>query len=113
MQQSAVKRGDYLHAVALDTGEWIAEQGYRASFAELGQPGVGRRRQPGPSYRHAAAPWRILRPVPGIGQDNETVLIGELGLSQAEFRALVDAGVVQRSLSTVDYRAGWASAPPC
>ena len=49
---------------------------------------------PGPAAIFNGSPWRIYRRAPLIGEHNEEVLAGELGLSQAEIDALRQAGVV-------------------
>jgi crotonobetainyl-CoA:carnitine CoA-transferase CaiB-like acyl-CoA transferase len=47
----------------------------------------------GPPYRFAETPWRIRRP-PRIGEHNQEVYCGELGLSQEQLAALTDAGII-------------------
>ncbi|GAG32309.1 unnamed protein product, partial [marine sediment metagenome] len=47
---------------------------------------------PGPPYRLGETPWRIGRP-PRIGEHNQEVYCGELGLSQEQLAALTDAGI--------------------
>ncbi|MBI2887928.1 MAG: CoA transferase [Chloroflexi bacterium] len=51
---------------------------------------------PGPSapYQFAETPWSIRRPAPRLGQHNQEVFCGRLGLPQAELAAAFEAGVV-------------------
>lgn len=49
---------------------------------------------PGPPYRLAETPWAIRRRPPLLGEHNEEVLCGELGLTRQELDALRSAGVV-------------------
>lgn len=87
----------HLAVTPVNTAADVAEDPQLAArqyFVALDQPGVGRMRLPGAPYRHAATPWRLTRPAPAVGQHNEEILVGELGLSVAEFAALVAGGVV-------------------
>jgi len=62
-------------------------------FRELDQPGVGRYLVPGsPLAFGSAGNERGAEVAPVLGQHTEEVLIGELGLSTADFGALVDRG---------------------
>ena len=47
----------------------------------------------GPPYRFSETPWRIHRP-PRIGEHNQEVYCGELGLSKKQLAALTDAGII-------------------
>ena len=67
----------------------------RGFWAEVEQPEVGRTfRHPGPAGIFNGSPWRISRRAPLIGEHNEEVLCGELGLSRAELAVLAEGGVV-------------------
>ena len=67
----------------------------RGFWAEVEQPEVGRTfRHPGPAGIFNGSPWRISRRAPLIGEHNEEVLCGELGLSRAELSVLAEGGVV-------------------
>jgi len=48
---------------------------------------------PGPPYRLGETPWRIRRP-PCIGEHNQEVYCGELGLSREQLAALTAAGII-------------------
>lgn len=59
---------------------------------ELGE-GV-RLTYPGPPFRNDAAPWRIARRAPRLGEHNLAVYEGELGLTRQQVAALFMAGVI-------------------
>jgi benzylsuccinate CoA-transferase BbsE subunit len=66
----------------------------RDYFVEMEVPEGGRLRVPGAPYRHAETPWRISRAAPRIGEHNEEVYGGELGLPQDRLRALREEGII-------------------
>ena len=67
----------------------------RGFWAEVEYPEVGQKfRHPGPAGIFNGSPWRISRRAPLIGEHNEEVLCGELGLSWAELSVLAEGGVV-------------------
>ena len=66
----------------------------RSYFAELDHPGAGRLRYPGAPYRHAETPWAIRGPAPGVGQHNEEIYGGELGLAAESLQALERDGII-------------------
>jgi crotonobetainyl-CoA:carnitine CoA-transferase CaiB-like acyl-CoA transferase len=58
-------------------------------------PEVGAKlRHPGPAGIFNGSPWRISRRAPLVGEHNEEVLCGELGLTRAELAVLAEGGVV-------------------
>ena len=67
----------------------------RGFWAEVEYPEVGAKlRHPGPAGIFNGSPWRISRRAPLVGEHNEEVLCGELGLSKAELAVLTEGGVV-------------------
>ena len=67
----------------------------RGFWTEVSYPEVGATlRHPGPAGIFNGSPWRISRRAPLIGEHNEEVLCGELGLSRAELSVLAESGVV-------------------
>jgi len=62
-------------------------------FQELDHPVAGRFTYPGPPFRAGAIPWQAAR-APLLGEHNEQVYCGELGLSREELTALFASGVV-------------------
>ena len=68
-----------------DRGFWV-----KVEHPELGRTFT----YPGPAGIWNGSPWRISRRAPLIGEHNEEVLSGELGLTQAELGILAEGGVV-------------------
>ncbi|MBI3953861.1 MAG: CoA transferase [Chloroflexi bacterium] len=67
----------------------------RGFFVEVEHPELGRSlTYPGEPYWFSATPWRVRRRAPLVGEDNETVLCGELGLSREQFQRLQREGAV-------------------
>ena len=66
---------------------------FRDYFVTLDYPGVGKVRLPGAPARWGGG-WSIRSLAPRLGQHNEEILVGELGVSPAEFAALHEAGVI-------------------
>jgi benzylsuccinate CoA-transferase BbsE subunit len=64
--------------------EWFVALEHRA----------GRLRYPGAPYRLSGTPWRLARPAPAVGEHNDEVYRGELGLSADDCRALAGQGVI-------------------
>ena len=67
----------------------------RDFFVEADHPDLGRSfTYPGATAIYGDSPWRISRRAPLIGEHNEEVLCGELGLSGDELAALAESGVI-------------------
>jgi crotonobetainyl-CoA:carnitine CoA-transferase CaiB-like acyl-CoA transferase len=66
----------------------------RQFFTQINQPGVGNLKVPGMPSRHARTPWSIRRPAPRLGEHNEEVFHGELGIAQNRINQLKRAGVL-------------------
>ena len=66
----------------------------RAFWAELDHPDVGRRRYPGNPIKLSETPVTYRFGAPCLGQHNEEVLGGLLGMSSAELAELQEAGVI-------------------
>jgi len=67
----------------------------RGFWAEVEYPEVGKTfRHPGPAGIFNGSPWRISRRAPLVGEHNEEVLCGELGLTRAELAVLAEGGAV-------------------
>jgi crotonobetainyl-CoA:carnitine CoA-transferase CaiB-like acyl-CoA transferase len=67
----------------------------RDFWEQVEYPELGKSfRHPGPTAIFNGSPWRISRRAPLIGEHNEEVLCGELGLSKAEMAVLAEGGVV-------------------
>ncbi|MSQ33537.1 MAG: CoA transferase [Dehalococcoidia bacterium] len=77
--------------------ETLADEHFRdrGFFVEVHHPEAGRAlTYPGEPYRFSATPWRLRRRAPLVGEDNEAVLGGELGLSAAELDRLRSRGII-------------------
>ncbi|MBI3743878.1 MAG: CoA transferase [Chloroflexi bacterium] len=66
----------------------------RDFFVELEQLGSRTFTMPGAPYRLSETPWRIRRPAPHLGEHNDLIYRGWLGLSTGELLSLHRAGVV-------------------
>ena len=67
----------------------------RGFYVEVEHPELGRTfTYPGTGPLYNGSPWRISRRAPLVGEHNEEILCGELGLSKAEMAVLAESGVV-------------------
>ena len=66
----------------------------REFFLDAEHPVVGRYRQVGPLHKYSTFPARVRRAAPLVGQHNDEIFRGELGLSVADMETLLAAGVV-------------------
>jgi len=66
----------------------------RDYFEHVSHAELGTLRMPGAPFRHSATPWAIRRPAPRLGEHNEEVYCGELGMTPAELARLREQGVV-------------------
>ncbi|MCS5637747.1 MAG: CoA transferase [Myxococcota bacterium] len=79
------------------TPESVAADPHLASrnyFVELDHPGVGLLRYPGAPFRPEATPWAMSRPAPRVGEHNDEIFAGELGLGADTVRTLSQTGVI-------------------
>ena len=49
---------------------------------------------PGAPYRLSRSPWRLRHPAPKIGEHNQEIFCGELGLSAGELERLSSEGTI-------------------
>ena len=67
----------------------------RNFFVEVEHPELGRSfTYPGAAAIYNASPWRISRRAPLVGEHNEEILCGELGLDRQELTLLAESGVI-------------------
>jgi crotonobetainyl-CoA:carnitine CoA-transferase CaiB-like acyl-CoA transferase len=67
----------------------------RGFFVEVEHPELGRSFvYPGTAAIYNGSPWRISRRAPLIGEHNEEVLCGELGVSRGELTLLAESGII-------------------
>jgi crotonobetainyl-CoA:carnitine CoA-transferase CaiB-like acyl-CoA transferase len=68
----------------------------RGFWVDVHHPELGRKlTYPGAPYHFSESPWDIRRRAPLLGEDNETVFLSELGLSNSEFAQLIAQGTVR------------------
>ena len=85
-----------IYGIAQDARELRENPQYRhrGYFAEVEHPVAGAAAYPGAPFGMSRTPWSVRRPAPTLGQHNEEVYVGELGLSRRELDRLRAAGVV-------------------
>jgi benzylsuccinate CoA-transferase BbsF subunit len=66
---------------------------HREHFRPIDHPALGRHDHEALGFRLSDSPPRFTRPGPTLGRDNEEVYKGILGLDDAEFERLSEAGV--------------------
>jgi len=66
----------------------------RNFFETLEQPGLGSLKVPGMPSRYGRTPWAIRRPAPRLGEHNDEVFRGELGLDADRIAGLSKAGII-------------------
>jgi crotonobetainyl-CoA:carnitine CoA-transferase CaiB-like acyl-CoA transferase len=59
----------------------------RGFFVSVSHPQAGTFKYPGAPYQLSHTPWEIRRPAPGLGQHNQEILGGELGMSAREIES--------------------------
>jgi len=69
----------------------LVERGF---FVEVDHPGAGRLTFPGAPFLMSETPWSLRRPAPGLGEHNEEVYCGLLGLSRSDLGILAAGGVI-------------------
>ena len=90
-QANRVPSGPVYHAGDLVTHPHLAARGF---FTETEHPAVGRIKVPGGPYALSETPWRLERPAPLLGQHNEMVYCGRLGLGRGDLVDLRRSGVI-------------------
>jgi CoA:oxalate CoA-transferase len=71
-----------------------AHLGARQHFVTVEREDTGPLTYPGAPYRLSQTPWAIRRPAPRLGEHNEEVYGGRLGVSRQELRFLGQAGII-------------------
>lgn len=66
----------------------------RGFFATIDHPATGPLQYPGPLYKFSLTPWEIRRPAPLLGQHNEDIYGGRLGMSQQQLAELKAVQVI-------------------
>ena len=83
---------------AIRTPDDLLDDGHlhdRGFWVSVEHPELGRSfTYPGPAGVWNDSPWRISRRAPLVGEHNEEVLCGELGLSRADLAVLAEGGAI-------------------
>jgi crotonobetainyl-CoA:carnitine CoA-transferase CaiB-like acyl-CoA transferase len=66
----------------------------RGFFATIDHPATGPLQYPGALYRFSETPWEIRRPAPLLGQHNEDIYCGRLGMRREELTTLRQQGII-------------------
>jgi crotonobetainyl-CoA:carnitine CoA-transferase CaiB-like acyl-CoA transferase len=91
LQRAGVVAGAVRHPVDLIDDPHLAARGF---WQWIERAHVGRHPQPSAPYRDTDAPVAVTTPAATLGQYNEEVLSGVLGLSRAEIERLARDGVI-------------------
>ena len=79
-------------AITAINDEHLRDRGF---FTEVEHPELGRRFiYPGGATIYNGSPWRISQRAPLIGEHNEEIFCGALGLQKAELTLLAESGVI-------------------
>jgi len=66
----------------------------REFFTQVSHPLAGTMKYPGAPFKLSGTPWSIERPAPLIGQHNEEIYGGELGMKGEELMQLQEKGII-------------------
>jgi CoA:oxalate CoA-transferase len=66
----------------------------RQYFVSVERDDTGPLTYPGAPYRFSQTPWAIRRPAPRLGEHNDEVYAGCLGVSRQELLSLTQMGIV-------------------
>jgi crotonobetainyl-CoA:carnitine CoA-transferase CaiB-like acyl-CoA transferase len=66
----------------------------RGFWHRLDRPFIGMNWQSSATFREGPDAYPVRRVAPTLGQDNEAILAGRLGLTRAEINRLTEAGVI-------------------
>lgn len=96
LMREAHKRRGHIYGVVHSPAETLASEQYaaRGYFADIEHPAFGKAAYPGAPFIMSATPWRAAAPAPELGQHNEAILCGRLGLSLEDLNLLRASGVV-------------------
>ncbi len=92
LQQAGVPAGVVLSPEEIHSDPQLAHRGH---FWHLQHPEIGRHAYDGPAFRLSRTPGDVRLPAPLLGQHNEQVFVGMLGLSDQEFVALLASGALE------------------
>lgn len=66
----------------------------RGFFVDIAQPVAGTHKYPGAPLKYSRTPWEIRQPAPTLGQHNEQIFGGLLGLSAASLSQMKQRGII-------------------
>ncbi len=66
----------------------------RQYFVSVERDDTGPLTYPGAPYRFSQTPWAVRRPAPRLGEHNEEIYGGRLGVSRAELLFLWQTGII-------------------
>ncbi len=66
----------------------------RGFFVEIAQPVAGTHKYPGAPLKYRRTPWEIRMPAPTLGQHNDEIFGGRLGIPSARLAELKEKGVI-------------------
>ena len=66
----------------------------RGFFVEIAQPVAGKHKYPGAPLKYEKTPWEIRMPAPTLGQHNQDIYAGRLGMTAARLAELQRKGVI-------------------
>jgi len=67
---------------------------FRQYWQEIEHPVAGKFTYPGAPFKLSGTPWKVERPAPLLGQDNERILCGMLGYSRQELVKMRQGGII-------------------
>ena len=92
LQRAGVPAVALLHQPEMTGDPQLVERGF---FQELTHPAAGTHDYPGPMAQFSRTPLTPVRgPAPLLGQHNEELLRGLVGLSETEYEQLVEDRIV-------------------
>ena len=91
LQAAGVAAGTVRKPLTLTEDPHLKARGF---WRHVHRPFIGWHYQSSAAFREGPDPYPLRRPAPTLGQDNEAILQGRLGLSQAEMERLAALGVI-------------------
>jgi crotonobetainyl-CoA:carnitine CoA-transferase CaiB-like acyl-CoA transferase len=91
LQVAGIAAGAVRKPITLPDDPHLKARGF---WRSVDRPFIGRHLQSSAAFREGPDPYPLRRPAPTLGQDNEAILGGRLGLSRAELDRLAAEGVI-------------------
>lgn len=90
-QEKRIPLGPSYNAKEIMESEQLSLRDY---FVEIDHPDIGPATYPGGPYKFSETPWKIRRRAPLLGEHNQEIFTGRLGISKEELERLAKDGVV-------------------